>query len=507
MTQKEMKKILEIGISLSAESDFNRLWEEILHRAMELTNCDAATLYLLEGEFLFFKILRNNTLNVYAGGDGKNPDLPPVKLNRDSVCALAVLEGKTICIDDVRHCKEYDLSGPIRYDAMTGYHTRFMLVVPMGSRDGEKLGVLQLINAQDEKGQVCGFSSGIIMAVESVASQAAVTVQNMCYTEELRELFWSVVRVMSCAVDERTPYNGSHTRHMAEYGERFIDFLNRKWREEGRGRRFTAMQKGELMASIWLHDLGKLVTPLEVMNKMTRLLPKQYTEVRHRLEIIRMLAMMEELKGNITREQRDGRIHQTKEAMEVIDAANSAGFLTDALLERVEELRKRTYEDEEGNRNSWLTEEEYRALSIRRGTLSEEERRIMEQHVVMTDRLLSRLHFTRNQSHVREWAAGHHELLDGSGYPRGLKGDEIAPEIRMITILDIFDALVADDRPYKPGMPVEKALSILTVMAEKEGKLDSELVRLFIESRCWERAERAGDAVSGCKSDGGEEGL
>lgn len=505
MTQEEMRKVLEIGISLSAESDFNRLWEEILHRAMELTNCDAATLYLLEGEFLFFKILRNNTLNAYAGGDGKDPDLPPVKLTRDSVCALAVLEGKTICIEDVRHCKEYDLSGPIRYDAMTGYHTRSMLVVPMGNRDGEKLGVLQLINAQNEKGEVCGFSSGIIMAVESVASQAAVTIQNMCYTEELRELFWSVVKVMSCAVDERTPYNGSHTRHMAEYGERFVDFLNRKWQEEGRGQRFSTMHKGELMASIWFHDLGKLVTPLEVMNKMTRLLPEQYTEIRHRMEIIRMTAVIEELKGNITREQRDSQIHQTKEAMEVIDAANSVGFLTDTLLNQIEELKKKTYADEEGNQNFWLTEEEYKALSIRKGTLSEEERKIMEEHVVLTDRLLSRLHFTRNQSHVREWAAGHHELLDGSGYPRGLKGDEIAPEIRIITILDIFDALVADDRPYKPGMPIEKALSILKVMAEKEGRLDSELVRLFIESKCWERVQGVKDTAPGYKSDGGEE--
>ena len=125
-------------------------------------------------------------------------------------------------------------------------------------------------------------------------------------------------------------------------------------------------------------------------------------------------------------------------------------------------------------------------LSIRKGTLSESERRIMEGHVVVTDKLLSQIEFSEDLSHVREWASSHHEMLNGSGYPNGRSGDDIPIEVRIITILDIFDALVADDRPYKPGMPIEKALGILTAMAEKEGKLDPELTRLFLESRCWE---------------------
>ncbi len=171
--------------------------------------------------------------------------------------------------------------------------------------------------------------------------------------------------------------------------------------------------------------------------------------------------------------------------MEEID---TAGYLPDEKLAALSRLGEEKWLDEEGTAHPWIEEEELAMLSIRRGTLSEQERQIMEEHVQVTDKLLSQIQFSNDLSHVREWAAGHHELLNGSGYPRHLSGEEIPMESRIITILDIFDALVADDRPYKPGMPVEKALSILEAMAEKEGKLDSRLTRLFIESRCWEGA-------------------
>lgn len=489
MTQEEMEEVLEIGLTLSAESDFNRLWEDILYRIMKLTNCDAAALYLLKGEFLFFRILRNNTLNLYAGGDGNPPNLPPIKVSGENICALAVRKGKTICIDDIHNCREYKLPDSLRYDAMTGYESKSMLVVPMKNRAGEKTGVLQLVNAQDENGEICGFSPDLVMAVESVASQASLTIENMGYTEELRELFWSVVKIMSCAIDERTPYNASHTRHMAEYGERFVDYLNERYQKERKGLWFSPAHKQELMASIWFHDIGKLITPLEVMNKMTRLTPTQHTEIQHRMELIRLSARIRNLEGKITAEERDKQIAETKRAWKLIGRADAVGVLQEDILPQIRQLKDKTYVDEEGKVKVWLTDDEYEALSIPRGTLSKDERKIMEEHAELTDRLLSRLHFTRNQSHVREWAAAHHELLDGSGYPKGLKGDEIAPEIRIITILDIFDALVADDRPYKPGIPVEEALSVLTDMAEKEGKLDGELVRQFIESKCWETKE------------------
>lgn len=486
MEREDMKKILEIGVMLSSERDLNRLLEQILSCVMELAHCDGGTLYLLDGDKLHFKIMRNDTLKTYDGGDGQDPKLPPVPLARGNVCALALLENRTICIDDVRNCREYDLSGPIRYDEMTGYRTKSMLVVPMHNRKGEEIGVLQLINALDGEGNVCAFGQDMALVLESIASQAAITIQNVRYMEEIKGLFRSFVMVMSSAIDKRTPYNGSHTRHMAEYGSRFIDYLNCLAQKDGRRKPFSPIHKDEFLMSVWLHDIGKLVTPLEVMNKVARLLPAQQAEFTHRMEVIRLQAEIAGLKGEITKEERERQIRRAYEVEKLVGQVNGTGFITDEKLEELRRLGEETYVGEKGERCPWLLPEEMELLCIRKGTLSEQEREIMEEHVVVTDKLLSQIHFSAELSHVREWAAAHHEMLNGSGYPEGKMAEEIPQEVRILTILDIFDALVADDRPYKPGMPVEKALSILKTMAEKEGKLDRELTALFAESRCWE---------------------
>lgn len=484
--KEAMKKVLEVGVLLSSERDLNRLLEKILSSVMEIAHCNAGTLYLRDGEFLRFTIMRNDKLKTYFGGDGKEPDLPPVPLSREHVCALALLEDRAINIEDVYGCREYDFSGPIRYDKITGYHTQSMLVVPMRNREGEKLGVIQLINALDKQGQVCAFHPEMELVLESLASQAAITIQNVKYIQQIKELFHSFVCVMSSAVDERTPYNGSHTRHMVLYGSRFLDYLNARARKQEKEPPFSPEKKEELLMSIWLHDIGKLVTPLEVMNKMHRLLPEQYQNFQHRMEVIRLCGEIRRLKGQISAAEEQELYRQIEEAKAFVELANGTGILSDEQAAELERLAGQKYLDEHGEQKSWLLPEEYEMLSIRRGTLSAKEREVMEEHVVITDKLLSQIRFSDEFSHVREWAASHHELLNGSGYPKKLSGEEIPAEVRVITILDVFDALVADDRPYKPGMPVEKALAILKGMAEKEGKLDVELTGVFIESRCWE---------------------
>jgi len=489
MHQDILNKVLEIGISLSAEKDYNRLLELILARVMEITHCDAGTLYLMDGDSLRFKIMRNDTMKTYQGGDGKDPGLPPVKLTRESVCALAILEDKTICIDDVRHCEEYDLSGPIRYDEMTGYYTCSMLVVPMRNREGEQIGVLQLINAMDKNGKICGFDSQLVSVVEAMASEAAIAIQNVRYLDEIHGLFNSFVQVMSSAVDERTPYNLSHTKHMAEYGGRFIDYINQCCEERGLEIPFSPAHKEELLMSVWFHDIGKLVTPLEVMNKEARLRPEQAETLDRRMERAEMVAEIRELRGEITSEEREQAFVDVQRVRDLIKNVDHAGFLRDEVIDEIDAVKSMTYVERDGSIHPWLTEDEYVALTIRKGTLSNDERAIMESHVSITDKLLSKIKFSRDLAHVREWAASHHEFLNGTGYPKHLSGDEIPYEVRIITILDIFDALVADDRPYKPGMPIDRALTILTAMAEKEGKLDPKLTKLFVESRCWENKE------------------
>ena len=485
MEQEAMKKLLEVGVMLSSERDLNRLLDTVLKSVMELANCDAGTLYLLEDDALHFKIMHTNSLGAHSGGDGNDPDLPPVPLRRENVCAFCLLEGRTIRIEDVHSSTEYDFSGPIRYDALTGYHTQSMLVVPMTNREGEKLGVIQLINALDENGAIRAFPEEMILPLESVTSQASITIQNVRYLQEIRDLFQSFVRVMSSAIDERSPYNANHSRRMAECGERFADHLNAKAQAAGRALPFTPQRREELVMSIWLHDVGKVVTPLEVMDKAARLSPLQAEQVQNRLRTIRLLAQIDHLEGRINADALEQVCRDTEAAAQLIGEIDRAGFVTDDKLNALEQIKARTYIDS-GRELPWITGAEYDMLCIRKGTLSAEERRIMENHVVVTDKLLSQIRFSNDLSHVREWAAAHHELLNGSGYPNGLAGEQIPFEVRILTILDIFDALVADDRPYKPGMPVPKALSILQSMAQQEGKLDPELTRLFAESRCWE---------------------
>jgi len=492
MRQEEMKKVLEVGVLLSAERDPNRLMDRILSCVMELARCDGGTLYLLDGDVLRFKIMRTDSLGTHAGGDGRDPDLPPVKLRRENVCALSLLEDRTVRIRDVYHDPSCDFSGPIAYDALTGYHTQSMLVVPLRGREGERIGVLQLINALDEAGNVCAFSEDMVLVTESVASQAAVTIQNVRYIRDIRELFQSFVRAMSAAIDELSPYNANHSRRMAECGGRFVDYLNAQADAEGRERPFSPARREELLTSILLHDIGKLTTPLEVMDKAERLSPLQKAEIHHRLETIRLRGKIDRLEGRISEEALGALEAEVLETGRTIDRLSSAGFLPDEQLAWLDEVRGRTWRDEDGRERPWLTQEEYDMLSIRRGTLSPEERQVMENHVVVTDKLLSQIRFPTELSHVRPWAAAHHELLNGSGYPGHLTAEAIPAEVRMITILDIFDALVADDRPYKPGMPVEKALSILKDMALREGKLDPDLTARFLASRCWEAGAKEG---------------
>lgn len=489
MKQEDIKKLLEIGVLLSAERDLDCLLDKILVYVMEMANCDGGTLYILKEGQLHFKIMRTNSMGVHSCGSEQAPSLPPVPLLRENVCAFSLLEGRTVAIEDVRNCREYDFSGPARYDTLTGYRTRSirsMLVVPMQNREGEKLGVIQLINALDSEGNVQAFPPDIVLPLESVASQAAITIQNVRYIQEIKEVLMSFVRAMSAAVDERSPYNANHSRRMAEMGERFVDFLNARSEMSGAEIPFPQGRKDELIMSIWLHDIGKLTTPLEVMDKAERLSQLQKERISYRLEGIRLRARIACLEGRLLPEEAAALERETIEVGEKITRINSIGFLPDAELVWLNSVYKRTYIDEGGQKCSWLADEEYEMLSIRKGTLSDRERRIMEEHAAVTEKLLSRIRFSADLSHVREWASAHHELLNGSGYPNRLREDEIPAEVRIITILDIFDALVADDRPYKPGMPVERALSILDSMANKEGKLDRGLTALFAESRSWE---------------------
>ncbi|MDR1873757.1 MAG: HD domain-containing protein, partial [Synergistaceae bacterium] len=301
-----------------------------------------------------------------------------------------------------------------------------------------------------------------------------ICLTNLNYAAEVTELLNSFVRVMSAAIDARSPYNANHTRNMARYAEKFVDWLN----GEGEAA-FDDERRRQLLMSVWLHDIGKLVVPLEVMDKESRLGPRT-KDVMNRFQTFALQNEIECLSLSIDGSERARRAGELEAARELVEKSNRAGFLSDETLAALRELGGKTGPDG----TPFLMDEELACLLVRRGTLTDEERRVMESHVLMTRRMLSEMNFPGHYKSVPGWASSHHEYLNGKGYPDNLSGEAIPVEVRILTVLDVYDALTAQDRPYKPATPTEKAFAILKDMAAN-GQLDPGIVERFIRSEAW----------------------
>ena len=479
MISDTLQKVLNIGIAFSKEKNREKLLDQILTSAMDITQCDGGTLYINNGETLEFSIMITRSQGIHQGGGEGATTLPPVPLSEENVCACGVLYRRLINIPDVYESSRFDFSGPKKYDAMTGYHTQSMLVVPLEDDREHVIGVVQLINALDENGQIIPFAGEYEQILLAMGSQAAICLTNMNYAHQIRKMLDSYVKVMSTAIDARTPYNANHTKNMVIYATRFIDWLQNNYP----GQYFDEQKKQEFIMSVWMHDIGKLITPLEIMDKQSRL-AGNYHLVLERLEKIRLLARIAQLEGRMSGAQAEQTLLDIRQAEKLVRTVNEAGPLTDEQIEQVEQLASRTYIEEDGTVHSWLTGQEREQLMIRKGTLTSGERAVMQDHVEKTRMMLEQMALGDDYKDVLQWASRHHELLNGSGYPKGLKGDEICWEVRLLTILDVFEAMTAIDRPYKQPMPAEHALKIMHSMAD-QGQLDQELLALFEQSRAW----------------------
>ncbi len=480
MTPEQIRQFLSMCLSLSAERDREKLLSSILDTAMDLSNCDAGTLYLLEDDGLHFNRMVTRSMGIRQGGHADPITLPPVPLDPSYVCSWVVLKNEPINVSDVRTDTRFNFSGSAKYDEMTGYCTKTMLVVPLANDRGDLIGAMQLINALDETGTTIPFAESVELLVMAISSQAAISLTNMLYAEQITVLLDSLVGALSAAIDERTPYNANHTRNMVRYAEGFLDWLdksNSEWR-------FDRDKRRTFLLSVWLHDVGKLVVPLEVMDKESRLGPK-LEGIRQRFRTMALLDRISVLEGSLSKEAAAEKATIRETGMTLIERINNAGFVTDEDLARIGALAERTFEDETGRKQRWLTDDELKDLSVRKGTLTPEERAVMESHASVTARILGHVSFPKIYSQVPKWAASHHEYLNGKGYPDHLSAEDIPKEVRLLTILDVFDALTAQDRPYKPPMPAEKALSILHSMVE-EGSLDGDVLALFEQSKAWE---------------------
>ena len=485
MPMPSVEMLLEIGIALSIEKDGDKLFETILNAAMDITACDGGTLYIVKGHELHFKILITKSLGLRQGLDGAPVNLPPVSLSPRNVSSRAVLDKAPINIASVYTSDAFDFSGTKRYDAMTGYQSVSMLAVPMEDEEGDVIGVMQLINAKDENGAIIPFDPSLERVIYALASQAAICLINRNYASEMTELLDSVVRGMSAAIDARSSYNANHTRNMVIYAERFVEWLNRNKESF----HFDDIRRRQFIMSVWLHDIGKLVVPLEVMDKETRLGPK-IDVIRSRFRLFALQNENNYLRNKIGAEEYQSRADEIEHMCAIVETANSAGYLQDDIYAEVCALGEKRLEGPDGVTDA-LAEDERVCLQIRRGTLTDEERTLMEKHVLMTRRILSEMNFPKHFIDVPRFASSHHEHLNGRGYPDKKTGEDIPADVRIITILDIYEALTARDRPYRPSMPREKAFAILEDMAA-QGQVDSELLALFKESGVWEE----GSAVS-----------
>lgn len=478
---KDFKKILNIGIQLSTEKDRNRLLASILENGMEITNCDASTLYLYENQQLVFKIMKTTSMGISRGVNGEAiDDIPPVPMKEENICAYSALHREVVNIPDVYHSARFDFSGPKNYDALIGYHTKSQLVIPLENNENELLGVLQLINAMDQEGNVIPFDSQYDIIIRSLGSMAAIELTNLSHMDELKAQLYSFVEALTTALDERTPYNASHTRNVEKYAGLLADHLTILHEKGEYSEGFDSERKEKLQLAALLHDIGKMIVPLSVMNRATRL-DQDIKAVDARFELLKSLYEIDMLRHRITEDEYKSRIADLQSELAFIHSIDSMGYLDDENYDHVLRLSAKQHVQEDGTITKYITEQEAKYLSIRKGTLTDEDRKEMENHVVMTEKILSKVRFNKSFAMVPKWAAAHHEYLDGSGYPKHLSGEELELETQILTVADIYDALTATDRPYKKPIPQAKALDILRSMAG-EGKIDLNLVNWLAEA-------------------------
>lgn len=472
-------KIMEIGILLSAERNYDELLSKIVDCAMELTRSDGGTLYLYENEQLKFCITKTVSSNVNRKGMS-GEQYPPVAMDERMVCAYSAIHRKLLNIEDVYNCDEFNFSGPREYDKLTGYRTCSMLVFPLVNHEEKLVGVVQLINAQNEAGEVVPFRKEYEKILESLGSQAAVAVSNMKYVQEMEQLMFSITQVFTDAIDTRIPYNYYHSRNVYLYAKALTDYIARLHKAGQCKYSFSAEQKDELLMAALMHDIGKMVIPNEIINKTTRLDGSKQL-VQERLEHLSALYHIDYLEGRIGREIWEKEDKRCSDAIARIDELNTKPVLDDEDIDYVNGLASCVYTGSDGRQIPYLTSEETECLTVRTGNLTKEEREVICSHVRYTEIYLEKMNFGERYPHIIQWTGAHHEYLDGSGYPRGLKGDEIPFEARILTVIDVFEALTSADRPYKKAMKAEQAFDILADMAE-QGKIDSEIQRLFREA-------------------------
>jgi len=503
----QVDNLIRIGIALSSETEIDALLEMIVDESRRFTRADAGTLFSVsdDGHFLDWKIAHNDTLKKREGGTSGDPvNLPPVPLivdgqmNLSNVSAYAANTGETVSITDVYKAEGFDFSGPRRYDKETGYRSTSMLVVPLRNHEDDIIGVLQLLNAKEEgSGNIIPFSSDYDSFITALASQAAVAITNARLIQDLSNLFNAFIETTAAAIDEKSPYTAGHVRRVSKLTMMIARGIDQAKDGIWQHIHFTTEELEELRIAAWMHDVGKMTTPEYVVDKATKLetIYDRIKTVKTRYEVflrdaeIAALNQKVALANDPEREAKCAEIDAAlereqaalREELDFVVACNTGSeFMEDEDIHRLENIAARTFEMG-GEMLPQLSDNETYNLLIRKGTLTDEERQVINNHAAVSLKMLSQLPFSKTLRRVPEYAGGHHEMLDGKGYPQGLAADQLPLQARILAVADIFEALTASDRPYRKPIPLSQAMEIMGFMV-KDGELDSKIVALMEET-------------------------
>jgi len=510
---RELSSLNEIGISLSSEQDYDTLLGLILSKSREITNCDAGSLYLLdrtkeEGNSLIFKLVQNDSL---ANLEFKEYALP---LTRSSLAGYVALTGEFINLEDV-----YDIPDDVDYsfnkafDIKFNYRTKSMLVIPMKDHKNKTIGVLQLINRKKSKNakltsdsvaedEVIPFEEKTFGLINSLASQAAVSIENSLLYQNIQNLFEGFVKASVLTIEQRDPTTCGHSERVSALTVGLASIVDRVTGGKYKDIHFSRDQMKEIRYAGLLHDFGKIGVCENVLVKANKLYPDEIKYVRSRFDFIKKsieckflekkLSMVHGKKVDDYQEYFKEIDNELKEELIKLDAylegiekANIPTILEDGLFIELKDISKKVYLDYSGVECNYLTPYEFNLLSIKKGTLDERERHEIESHVVHSYEFLKKIPWTKEFENIPDIAHAHHEKLNGEGYPLGINEDKIPIQSKMMTITDIYDALTAQDRPYKKAVPHNKALEIIGYDV-KGNLVDEDLFDMFVKEKVYE---------------------
>jgi HD-GYP domain-containing protein (c-di-GMP phosphodiesterase class II) len=512
----QVEKLTDIGIALSSEKDTAKLLEKILLGAKSITNSDGGTIYRVDGDAIKIEIIRSDSLGIFLGGGGNPINIPNIPLylengqpNLKNVVCYSYHNNKTINIDDAYDAIHFDFSGTKAFDKQNNYRSKSFLSIPLTNHQGEIIGILQLINAVDpETNEIVKFDSVSQRFAEALASQAATVLTKQQLISDLENMFESLVKLIATAVDEKSPYTGGHCRRVPELTLMLAQAASDTDHGYLRDFKLNEADHYELTIASWLHDCGKIITPEYVIDKSTKLeaifdrihlVEARFEVLKRDQEIALLKQRLAELENNNTsspelEQTYQANIAQLDDDMAFIRECNTGGeAMSDEHITRLKSLQNLTWTSN-NVAVPLLSDEEVYNLSIFRGTLTSEERKIINNHINVTIAMLEAIKFPKHLQNVVEYAGGHHERMDGKGYPKGLTREEMSIPARAMAIADVFEALTAKDRPYKSGKKLSDALAILKKMKEDK-HIDPDLHDAFIEHKIYKKyAEKFLDA-------------